>query len=278
MSFQYNRFADLVYYVLAHMPIDNDADVSDHAFAEEMAGQLGVTPGVPRELIDYYDAHFDRIAMIDFIPFAVEGVRECREALASSGMLTGEDMKAFADPFFDVCEGVSDKFYEWWNRRHAEALMSAGEVYSRFESLKERFAGFFSALGIGTSVVFSYTLRQNGRGFCMSDVYSVYLPFPEADEEILPCFLQFLHECTHVLTDPLIESEILMADGSHETAEHQALCFDEYLIAELCPDLMEAYKKKFGDENLRFAKRALGEDGTARIKARLKEILREDDI
>ena len=57
----------------------------------------------------------------------------------------------------------------------------------------------------------------------MSDVYSVYLPFPEADEEILPCFLQFLHECTHVLTDPLIESEILMADGSHEIGAPGAL-------------------------------------------------------
>ena len=56
-------------------------------------------------------------------------------------------------------------------------------------------------------------------------------------------------------------------------SEHQALCFDEYLIAELCPDLREAYEKKFGEENLLLAKRALGAVGEAKIRKLLDKLL-----
>ena len=94
----------------------------------------------------------------------------------------------------------------------------------------------------------------------------MYLTFPETEEELTGCFFQFLHECTHAVTDPLMNGEIRMADGSHDVAEYQVMCFDEYLVEALCPDLLEAYREWIGREDLELAHRGLGEAGDRRMK------------
>ena len=277
-EFLYNPFADLFYYLLAHMPIDCAADVSDPGYTAEMAGCLGVYPGIPQRLISYYQEHFDRLAVINFMALAAENPGQFREMLAGCGMLTDKDMKDFIDPLIEICDRVSGTFYQWWKEHHTETAQQAEKVYTRFRALADRFGGFFQGLGMDTKVLFSYSLRKNGRAFNQQNALVVYLTYPEKEEELTGCFLQFLHECTHSVTDPMISGDIRMEDGSHDIAEYQVLCFDEYLIKALCPDLSGAYRDWIGEENLEVSRKALGEAGENRLKERLRQMVQGGTI
>ena len=277
-EFLYNPFADLFYYLLAHMPIDCAADVSDPGYTAEMAGCLGVYPGIPQRLISYYQEHFDRLAVINFMALAAENPGQFREMLAGCGMLTDKDMKDFIDPLIEICDRVSGTFYQWWKEHHTETAQQAEKVYTRFRALADRFGGFFKGLGMDTKVLFSYSLRKNGRAFNQQNAMVVYLTYPEKEEELTGCFLQFLHECTHSVTDPMISGDIRMEDGSHDIAEYQVLCFDEYLIKALCPDLSGAYRDWIGEENLEVSRKALGEAGENRLKERLRQMVQGGTI
>ena len=275
-EFRYNRFADLFYYLLAHMPIDYAADVSDPGYTAEMAGCLGVYPGIPQRLINYYQDNFDRLAVINFMSLAAENPGQFREMLAGCGMLTDKDMTYFVDPLIEICDRVSGTFYQWWKDHHTETAQQAEKVYNRFRALTDRFSSFFADLGMDTQVLFSYSLRKNGRAFNQQNTLVVYLTYPEKPEDITHCFLQFLHECTHSVTDPMMSGDIRMEDGSHDIAEYQVLCFDEYLIEALCPDLSGAYRDWIGEENLEVSRKMLGETGENRLKERLNQMLTED--
>jgi len=277
-EFLYNPFADLFYYLLAHMPIDCAADVSDPGYTAEMAGCLGVYPGIPQRLISYYQEHFDRLAVINFMALAAENPGQFREMLAGCGMLTDKDMKDFIDSLIEICDRVSGTFYQWWKEHHTETAQQAEKVYTRFRALADRFGGFFKGLGMDTKVLFSYSLRKNGRAFNQQNAMVVYLTYPEKEEELTGCFLQFLHECTHSVTDPMISGDIRMEDGSHDIAEYQVLCFDEYLIKALCPDLSGAYRDWIGEENLEVSRKALGEAGENRLKERLRQMVQGGTI
>ena len=226
LTFSYNRFADLFYYLLAHVRIDNAADVYDPEYTGRMAETLGTAPEIPDELAEYYRANFDRLAVISFFPL----------------------------------------IYPWWEQRLKDTESWAGTVRGQFCALKDRFGSFFDRPDEELRVIFSFSLRRNGRAFGSPGVRTVYLTFPETEEELTGCFFQFLHECTHAVTDPLMNGEIRMADGSHDVAEYQVMCFDEYLVEALCPDLLEAYREWIGREDLELAHRGLGEAGDRRMK------------
>ena len=57
------------------------------------------------------------------------------------------------------------------------------------------------------------------------------------------------------------------------STEYQVLCFDEYLIDALAPDLAETYREWIGGEYLDSAHEILGAEGEQRMKDCLKGIL-----
>ena len=274
-EFTYNRFADLFYYLLAHIPLDNAADEYDPDYIKEMSEALGTSPEIPGALAEYYQRNFDHLMIISFMPLTTGSIDECRNALASCGMLTAEDMATFVLPIMEICRQSSVPFYPWWDRYHAETRKTAEPVYSRFRELTVRFSRFFDRLETQIRVIFSYSLRKNGRAFMRPDIQTVYLPYPEKDSDILPCFLQFLHECTHRITDPLITQPILMADNSHDLSEYQVLCFDEYMIRDLCPDLSDKYRTWIGADMLDLSHEKLGEAGEKQINECMRRFINQ---
>jgi hypothetical protein len=274
LDFGYNRFADLYYYLLAHVPLDNAADVYDPEFAAEMAGSLGIHPLIPQRVTDYYRSHFDRVAISCFMPLVTDNTRHCREALAACGRLTDENMESFVDPMMEVCERVADPFYAWWEETHREAAQRKQKVYDCFNTLAGKFRPFLEHMGGGQKILFSYTLRRNGRAFRQPGGVTVYLKFPEEDKEIAGCFLQFLHECTHGVTDPLLDRMILMEDGSHDLSEYQVLVFDDFLVRNLYPELLDVYRKWIGEDLLSESFRVLGDEGSARMEKLAGELSR----
>ena len=274
LSFEYNRFADLFYYLLAHMPLDNAANEYDPEYVAEMKASLGISPEIPQEVIDYYGMHFDRVMIADFISLMVSDTWTFKGTLARCGRLMDEDMTFFVDPMINICNHMSETFYPWWEARHFEIMEHRAEaVYDSFRKLAERFRCFFKKLEMKTKVLFSQTLRNNGRAFNQQGEIIVYLKFPEKNEDITECFLQYLHECTHTITDPMMNQQILMSDDSHDIAEYQVLCFDEYLIAEVCPELTAKYREWVEPKYLDEAHVNLGDAGEKRLKERMKDML-----
>ncbi len=266
INFGYNRFADLFYYIMAHIPLDCAADVYDAEFAARMAGDLGVSPLIPQRLGDYFREHFDRLMIVCFLPLMTDNTRHFRDALASCGALTEQDMESFADPLVGICDRVSDPFYRWWEQHHNEMAPRKEAVFSRLGALAARFAPFLDSVAPNMKILLSYTLRRNGRAFTGPDGLTVFLSFPEKDGDLPGCFLQFLHECTHSVTDPLLNRGIRMADGSHMVSEYQVICFDDFLVEALAPDLLETYRNWVGPELLGRARQELGTEGERRLK------------
>ena len=265
-EYSYTRFGDLFYYLLAHMHIDLAADVYDHEYIDRMKDTLGVEPQITDEMICYYQEHFDRVAVINFVALIAEDEEQFRNILVSMGMLTDEDMDVLVDPLLEVCRELHEPFCSWWDQHHASVSVRAEIVKRNIDTFKERYTSFFEHLSMKVKVIFSYSLRKNGRAFGDGEALNIYLPFPEKEADEQGCFFQLLHECTHTITDPLLEQEIMMGDGSHDMAEYQVLCYDEYLIAGTETELLEEYCTWIGQSELEKAHEALGKTGETRLK------------
>ena len=273
LEFRYNRFADLFYYLLAHLHIENAADMYDPAFILLMSSRLGYSPDIPRDLPIYYDENFDRLSVVNFIPLSVENREACRKEIASCGFLTEDDLQLFVDPLLRLCDEAFEKFNAWWDQKRLETAKTEEYAQRRMLMFKHRFKLFFNHPELkNMRIIFSYTLTRNGRAYVDSRTEVVYLRLPEKDRDFLPCLFQFLHECTHRITDPLLKKNILMSDGTHDIAEYQVLCFDEYMIDALCPDLSKAYRAWAGEATLAFVHKNLGEEGEKPLKKKLKKM------
>ncbi len=270
--FQYNRFCDLVYHVLAHMPIDCDADVYDADYVRSMGAALGGELRVPGGLTEHYRDNFDRVAIVDFVPLLTCGVRECQDVLLANRSLTDEDKELFIRPFMELCDKESERYYPWWDAHHAEMKVREDAVCGAFTAFTDSFDRFFSLFDAPQTVVFSYSITRFGRACRNGGRRIVYLRFPETKSDVVKFCLQFLHECTHAVTDRLIESPLLMSDGSHDLSEYQVLLYDEYLIEKTSPGLLPDYVGFFGRDRLDESREILGKDRVNKLKSLVDEL------
>ena len=261
----YQRYADLVYHVLAHIPLDNAADEYDAEYVRTMKEQLGRSPAIPKKAAEWYREHFDRVCLIGFMPFVTGGTEECLAALRGSGMMDEADMEHFALPFFRAVEEEKDAYYAWWEKKQAETEDRKPGAEKGLREFIRRFDGFFGHYDRIT-VILSHSLQRNGRMFMNPGGAFLYLKFPGNEAGMEDIRLQLLHECTHPLTDPKLGNDIRMDDGSHDLAEYQVFLYDEFLIERKAPELLERYRDWIGREWLEEARRALTPERTAMLK------------
>ena len=76
------------------------------------------------------------------------------------------------------------------------------------------------------------------------------------------------------MTDPLLNRMILMEDGSHDLSEYQVLAFDDFLVRNLYPELLDVYRKWIGEDLLSESFRVLGDEGSARLEKLAGEMSR----
>ena len=62
----------------------------------------------------------------------------------------------------------------------------------------------------------SFGLTRNGRGFSgVNGDFGAFVPFPRNTKDIENVWFTLLHEYSHQITDPLLNTNIRMGDGSH---------------------------------------------------------------
>ena len=83
IEFMYSPAYDLMYHILAHMEINNASNLYSEEYINQInqakAGQFADLTAELAPLTAYYNENFDRLAMINFLPFYCSDA--CRKAI-----------------------------------------------------------------------------------------------------------------------------------------------------------------------------------------------------
>lgn len=247
----YNWCKDIVFHVLTHMKIENASNIFNETYVHEISQEkrkLGISNNLPSQLdnlTDYYIAHFERLSIINFIPFMINSFEELTKTLANWSSFTEEDKKNFINDFVALLEQESDFYEMYWYQKNAlmldRKLIVEKNLYSKIDLFNCLFDYYTHYKHKDICISLSYSMGQNGR--CMGNATSqlVAVPFPFKQEDEDNTFFMTLHELTHPCTDSLIGSSISMKDGSHALTENIVMVADYELIKALSPTLVKDY-------------------------------------
>lgn len=254
MDISKNVYTDLFFHIFAHIKVNNASDIYDEKYIENIEKNICTKTVIPDGFTEYYCDNFERLAFVNFMPFfMVKNVDEMIHMISHTGMTTEEDNDRFIVPLCNIIKDISGPYTEYWNRIYRDREASFAELQNYFDSQATRLNYFFKnvhqATNVQLKVIISESLRCNGRATKMGDMCIVTLPVQSELYSQQQLFMQLVHECTHMMTDPLLDS-IRMDDGSHDIAEYQVLLFDLWLFQREGSDLCDAYVKWLSQEML----------------------------
>ena len=269
-------YTDLIFHVFAHVKIDNASDIYDEAYVAKMERELGRKTVILESVIAYYCANFERLTFVNFLPyFMAKSVEEVCYMIRQVGMTTKEDNERFVQPFCDMIQEISADYIAYWERKKDEGQISYDGLKAYLDEQSSVMSRFFENLHAMTNrklmVIISESLRCNGRAFMMGDMSVVILPVPSEQYSLQQIFMQLVHECTHMITDPLIES-IRMDDGSHDIAECQVMLFDLWLFERDSKALCEEYVKWLSQEALDECEKNLSDEQKKKLREAFEKV------
>ena len=247
-------YTDLIFHIFAHMKINNASDIYDEAYIENMAKALNRKTVIPESVTAYYCENFEALAFVNFLPyFMTKSTDEVCYMIHQVGRTTQEDNHRFIDPFCNVIREISADYMDYWEQNAKERSADYEELKSYINEQSQIMSSFFESLNKITNtkikVIISESLRSNGRVTIMGDTCVIILPMPSEQYSLQEIFMQLVHECTHMITDPLLDS-IRMDDGSHDVAEYQVMIFDLWLFERVSDELRDAYVKWISKDTL----------------------------
>ena len=106
--FRYLPHADLVFHVLAHMRVQNPSDLFSPVYIQNMQpvrklASFDLSAEIKR-LEDGYNRDFQRLGIINFLPFFCEDLPELESLLLQRSSFTQDDLRCFVRPFIDILE------------------------------------------------------------------------------------------------------------------------------------------------------------------------------
>lgn len=245
MELSRNYYVDLIFHLFAHMKVNNASDIYDETYIADMKNALVKETVIPETVTAYYCEHFERLAFVNFLPyFMVKNIDEMKYMICNAGIATDEDNNNFVYPFCSVIDDISDSYLKYWDSMRYAQIAAFEELNQCFDKQEGLLQHFFESLklktGMTPKVFISESLRSNGRAMQMGEACVVILPAPSEKYSSQDIFMQLVHECIHMLTDPLLES-IRMDDGSHDIAEYQVILYELWLFERDNPDLCREY-------------------------------------
>lgn len=246
MEFTYSYVFDLVYHMLAHMTVNNASNLYSEEYIakirEAKGGEFEDITEPMGQLAEYYNAHFGRLGMVNFLGFGCPDLNVFKYAMEQHPYFTAEDKDCFLYPFWDLLQKEALFYESYWKdmydrseqaREHLTAYLT--KEWEKYKVLGSYFQKSRAIAGI------SYSITCNGRGLGHYDAFLAVVPFAEKEKAYKNTFLQLLHEYTHQFTDGMLQQNINMEDGSHAFSEYVVILFDYYLIKTLCPEDLEEY-------------------------------------
>lgn len=232
---KYSKHIDLVFHALAHMYVNNASDCFDRSYIDIMEKRKTNTDfdllSEINCLEQYYNDNFDRVMLINFLPFYSNSLDEMKEIYLNCSAFTDTDRDAFIRPFISLLDKEAAFYFDYWQGRYYETAYHRQSAESRLRKELDKYACIFDYFKKSVLAYLSFSITKNGRGFSgIGSRFTALAPFPVKEDDFDNTFFTLLHEYTHQFTDELLQAEINMADGTHDISENVVILADYYLI------------------------------------------------
>lgn len=108
LEFRYAKHVDLIYHILAYMKVDNASNCYNQQYIENMLIEKKTFEYnieiVIKNLQNYYNANFNRLMMLNFLPFNCNTYEEMKHLFLNFPGFTDEDKQLFLLPLIEVLE------------------------------------------------------------------------------------------------------------------------------------------------------------------------------
>lgn len=243
MDFMYQKHIDLVFHVLAHIKVDNPSDLFFEPYVEKMSLAIpDPTMPLPPSAVRYYNPNFDRLGIINFLPFFTQTTEELIRSLEDSDRFSEKDHVCFLSPLIEALTRDSAQYFEFWERQFEKENANRLRIEAALRSKIGPYSFLFDHYRKSAKAWLSFSMTKNGRGITgISGCFSAAVPYPFHIDQLDTTFFMLLHEYTHQFTDAMIGGEINMDDGSHALSETVAILVDYYLIKHVCKNDVTPY-------------------------------------
>jgi hypothetical protein len=281
--FRMEVHADLVFHLLAHMDIGEDASSlysPDYInmINREKARLAGATEPLEEKLAAAKKIYVpdQKLRMVNFLPFYCNGFESLWQGLKwlaeeEKGKSPNPDLSYFEQDFhspeakkflslfaFSMKSEYESFYKDYWERRQKELL-----------PLKEKFSKFWRDKGLKFMrpamrkynkrcvIYLCLSMTQYGRGFIYPDIFGAAVKFPEIQEEILASFFFSIHEMTHQFMDEITLKSAAAKPGAASTMSgsegyqihllmEKAVIYADYLLCQkFLPEYLEDYVRFF---------------------------------
>lgn len=234
------------------MHVDNASDLYSQEYVEKFKLLRNSKEPLilPNSLADYYNSHFNRLGMINFLPFYSNDFDELKRLMLHYNGFTKEDTHFFVKPFLAICESESDFYFKFWTNTIHTIKEECVQVENILKEKLNLYRCIFEYYNKSALALLSLSVTRNGRGSGgIENCFSALIPFPKSLCQIDNSFFILLHEYTHQITDELLGSDIHMNDGSHDISENVVILFDFYLLKFLNEADAEKYLKWIAEKS-----------------------------
>ena len=245
----YSKHADLVFHVLAYMRVNNASNLHCEEYIETMSTKRGDFDfdlvSRLREIEDYYNNNFGRLAMINFYPLVSQDFDDLKNRLLNHQGFSPDDMTYFINPFIEILEKEATFFFDYWERLHAQNEDFRNIIEERLRVELRKYNRIFEHFNKPPIAILSYKISRNGRGIKNDNYFHAAIRFPDSEADFYHSFFMLLHEYTHAFTDDLIGTNINMQDGSHMLSEKLVLLADYWLVRAIDYERLPYYMRMF---------------------------------
>ena len=236
IDFIYQKHIDLVFHILAHIKVDNPSDLFSEPYIEKMSLAIqDDTIVLPQSVVKYYNQNFNRLGIVNFLPFFTQNMEELIQLLRDYNGFNEKDKALFVCPFVDILTKRSTKYFEFWDKQFDKEKANRLLIEEILRNKINQYSFIFDYYQKSVKAWLSFSITKNGRGIRgMSDCFAAAVPYPLYIDKSDNTFFMLLHEYTHQFTDTIINADITMDDGSHVLSENIVILTDYYLIKNIC--------------------------------------------
>ena len=179
-KFSYSKTYDFVLHLLAHMKVENASDLYSRDYIEKMAQAKGSgydLTGSAAHLAPYYNAHFDRLGILNFIPFSCQDFPALKNALSGYKGFTEEDRTHFITPLLTLMDHEYAFYSDYWEKQFLtyDRVKTEEEILHKFQPYRHVLDHFQKE---STIAMLSLSLTRNGRGLGNPGAFIAAAPRP----------------------------------------------------------------------------------------------------
>ena len=245
IEYIYLKHYDLIFHAMAYFKVNNASNLYDENYISKMeAEKAGFTYDIARAastLQEYYNENFERLMIINFLPYYCKDYDEMKNGLLHYQHFTHEDVQVFIKPFIEMLDNESIFFFEYWEKTDTASKSSKPAAENYLQAKLGQYSCIFDYFRKPSKIIFSHSITNNGRGIYDDSYFAACVRYPENEMAYGSTFLQLLHEYTHSFTDGLLNKSINMKDGSHNLSEYVVVMTDYYLIKAIDDSFIPVY-------------------------------------